>query len=88
MAGAGLYYGQDITNLTPKPKPTTIRIEGHGEFRMSPEFFQLSRNEQNDIVAEIVQAQENRIDVETGGNYKTRADVLAEAGGGLAGAKL
>ncbi len=88
MAGAGLYYGQDITNLNPKPKPTTIKISGHGEFKMSPEFFALSKSEQDAVVAEIVEAQKNRINVETGGDYKTRGDVLAEAGGGMLGAKF
>ena len=54
---------------------------------MDPAFFDLSRDEQDAIVAEIVEYQKTRIDVETGGDYKTKGDVIAQTGGGLAGAK-
>ena len=91
MAGTGLYYGQDITALTSgntkKTESYTIEIDGYGDFEMSPAFFNLSKDEQDAVVADIVESQKNRINVETGGDYKTTEDILVETGGGLAGAK-
>lgn len=89
MAGAGLYYGQDITALTSgntkKTESYTIEIDGYGDFEMNPGFFELSKDKQDAIVAEIIEYQKTRIDVETGGDYRTKGEVLAEQGGSLAG---
>ena len=92
MAGAGLYYGQDINALTSgntkNTESYTIEIDGYGDFEMDPAFFDLSRDEQDAIVAEIVEYQKTRIDVEPGGDYKTKGDIIAETAAGMGGAKL
>jgi hypothetical protein len=65
MAGAGLYYGQDLMGHGPQKAPSNvIEIDGYGKFEVNSKFFTLSSAEQNEVVEEIIEAQKQRIDVD------------------------
>jgi len=96
MPGAGLYYGQDITGLNaskvkPEPKRPAINIDGYGKFYVDESFFTLDKEKQDEVVASIMEAQDQRIPIYDIEDAKTKQDIVVEGAslipGTLAGAK-